>query len=254
MSKRTANEMCASSQPTDQMIKRSKSDGKLEQTLFNLHYDYLLLIFQWLNLKDLLSMAQTNRHFVEAVHYTIAKRHAKDSIKITFDKFHLETRADVLLLQDMSIVIPFLRYFGRSITHLIVQFDNRNPSLCAAVEKSISKFCKGLKRLELEQCRRGAFDCNKQAFKKLEVITFRNGYLGQNISQFNQWFPQLRGLTILFANVADESCIETTMPFLEHLDIKAGIATKTFSRCNIQEAIRRNPQLRSIYVNDGKRH
>lgn len=245
MSKRAADEMAVSS---EQSVKRSKSE-KPRQMLIDLHFDCLEPIFKRLEFKDLLTMAQVSGRFVPIVSSIFAKKYAL--IKITFWEYKTEKRADVLLLKEMPLIVPFLQYFGDSISNLIVRFDDEHSSQWLAIEQNILKFCSGLKNLELEKCRKGAFDSIEKPFQQLEVLSFISGHLGQTISNFNKWFPKLRHLTILHVNVANKYCIEETLPSLEHLDVKIGSASKKFSRGNIDEALRLNPQLRSIHLNNG---
>lgn len=246
LAKRAAEEVAACSQ---QSVKRSKSEIP-GQALINLHYDYLESIFQWLNLKDLLTMAQVNTRFHQHIHSFIARKYAKDWIEISLDLYDWEVDTNVFQLREMKLIIPFLRYFGHSISNLIVRFDAMGSSQSLAIEKSILKYCNGLKQLNLLLCRKGAFDSIKKPFKQLEVLNFTECHLGL-ISQFNKWFPKLRHLAIKCPIVADKTCIEVRLPLLEHLDVKSGSKYDEFCRGNIYESIRLNPQLRSIRVNNG---
>lgn len=243
MSKRNVDEMADCLQ---QSIKRSKFE-KPGLMLVDLHYDFLESIFKWLNVEDLMTMALASDHFGPLINDIIAKKYASIEIKFGYESVK---RSNVL--QKMQLITPLLRYYGHLITKLIVRFDSlqQNISQCSEIEQSILTFCNALKDLKLEHCRKGAFDGIRKPFEQLEVFCFRYGHLGQTISQFNKWFPKLRFLSIRYAYVANKFCIEETLPLLEHLDIEIGQANKRFSRSNIDSAVRRNPQLRGIHLNN----
>ncbi|XP_037043426.1 uncharacterized protein LOC119079540 [Bradysia coprophila] len=248
MSKRAADEMAA---PTQQLIKRSKSE-KLTQNLIDLHDDYLESIFKWLNLKDLLTIVRVSKRFEELVGSIISRQYAKDLLKITLYEYDtMDKDPDVLVLREMSSILPFLRCFGSSTSKLMVRFDEKNPKQCLAIEDYVLKFCNELKELTLDYCRKGAFDRIEKPFQQVEILSFTGGHLGHNISKFNKWFPKLRSLTISHASVANKYCIEETMPSLEHMSVKIGSASKVFSKQNIDGSVRSNPQLRSYNLNNG---
>lgn len=247
MAKRPANEMIDESISFLQTTKRSKSElrGNTPRILIDLHDDCLREIYKYLDLKDLLSVIQVNDRFKESINSLFVQKYSNKLVKITFSDYDVE-KLDVHVLKAMPIITPFLQYFGPSIPKLVVAlvvaFDEKKSEESLAIEESILKYCDGLKELKLQHCRKGAFDAIVKPFNSLEVFRFHNGYLGENISQFNKWFPKLRSLKISHAIVANKFCIEETMPSLEHLDIKIGSASKKFSCANIDGAICSNPQ------------
>lgn len=252
MAKRAAIEMTDESLG-EQSIKRLKSEiGETKQRLLtDLHDDYLRLIFKLLELNDLLALMQVSKRFQDPVTSVFASKYPTKEVTITFNNYSRE-RSEILVLKEMPLITPFLRYFGHSISKLRVQFDEKNPKQSLAIEKSVLAYCDGLKELELQNCRNGAFDAIETPFNSIEVFRFISGFLGGNISQFDKWFPKLRSLKISNATVANKYCIVETLPCLEHLDIKIGAASKKFSRENVDDAIRSNPQLLSFRLNNGK--
>lgn len=252
MAKRAANEMTDENIDSQQSVKRLKHEPSenSQRLLTDLHDDMLEPILKLLNLQDLLTMSQVSVRFQQSVNSVVVKRYSNKLVQISLRSYSSEKGADVLLLKELSTIIPFLKYFGRVTTKLLVEFDKDKSDQCLAIEESILKYCDALVVLELQNCRKGAFESIKKPFD-LEVFRFRSGYLGQNLSKFNTWFPKLRSLTISHATVANTLCIQQTFPLLEHLDVKIGSASKKFSNDNIHTAISMNPQLRSIRVNNG---
>lgn len=237
----------------EQSVKRLKSEIGVskQRLLIDLHDDYLKSIFKWLEVNDLLALIQVSERFQDPVASVFAEKYPTELVKFTFTDIP-EDDSEILVLRSTPIIKLFLQYFGHSISKLCVEFDKRNTNRNVAIENFILKHCEGLKELELVHCREGAFDALAKPFKSLEVFRFVSGYLGENISQFDKWFPKLRSLSISHAIVANNVCIEESLPFLDHLDIKIGTAPKTFFRRNVDNAIRSNPQLRSICFHNGR--
>lgn len=237
---------------TQQSVKRFKSEiktGTIQRSLIELNEDVLVAIFQWLNLNDLMTMMKVTDRFHEPIYRTFTKKFGKEC---TITMFSRRVHSDVLRLEELSTIIPCLRHFGHSIKKLYIIFDEDKPDHCSEIEKSVIEYCGGLRELELCFCRKGAFDAITKPFPLLEVLVFNRGYLGQTISEFNKWFPNLRILKMHDVAATDEISIKGELTFLDHLDIDIKDVSKKFSRKNLDGAMSLNPHLRSIRLSFGE--
>lgn len=256
---RTEEEMTDTNDSSQPPVKRWKSDTEHEtdeiaKQLSDLHDDYLELIFDWLDLNDLMTMMKVDERFHQPIERTFNRKFGVKLLITMYLRDAREKHSNELTLRAVDKIIAFLQCFGSLIANLTVIFDKSKSDDCMSIEQSVVEHCVKLKELHLKLGRKAAFDFIAKPFAQLEVLRIVHGHLGEAMSRFGDWFPKLQTLEIDHVTVADRIYIQGTLPFLEHLeiDVKLLKPKKRFSQKNIDAAINLNPRLRSIRLKIGK--
>lgn len=106
---------------------------------------------------------------------------------------------------------------------------------------------KSLKELEWHFCPKDAMAKAKNKFTKLESLRIVSGHLGEEMSLFVFFFPNLQRLEVTNVEVTNRKCIERTFHLVTHM--KFNIESRKgmdFLKSNIKAALDLNPQLTSF--------
>lgn len=255
MTKRVTKEDDAS-----ELVKKPKVDVMRTTALIDVNRDCLYKIFQYMNFDELMTLADTNGHFIEGINLILTKINKRKTFTstIAYWRYH-----HWWYFENFLIVPPHLfPYVGQSILNLFIDFKYVPEEFRSMLENHIMEQCTQLKELKLLNFRDGAFETIKEPFDKVEVLTISNGILGRRFSRFTKWFPQLRRLT-LDCTVHDKSYIPENMakmiPSLEFINLtlsevipKYCNRPKKSFQCKIDDVIESNRQLKGIGLNFGK--
>lgn len=233
-----------------ELVKKSKIDVMSTTDITGVNEDCLCEIFRWLEFKDLLVLAETNKLFVAPVKRILSKIN-KQKTFTSLSVFPYRYMTDFIMVPLHS-----LQYVGQSILKLFIDFAYvAEPYL---LENHIMEHCNGLKELKLLNLRDGAFETIKKPFAQLEILTISNGILGKRLSLFQKWFPQLRSLTVT-CNVHGKNYIlnnmAKTIPSLEFISLTLSeVIPENCSRPtkSLDDVIRSNRQLKGIRLDLGK--
>lgn len=225
----------------------------------DLNVDCLFIIFQHLDVYDLLSVAEANEYLLFAVQAVSKHRFGrkKATIRIDFFGFSMNENKDEIQLFDIGqlelLKRNVLKYFGHSFAVLQVNIgiSFEDITVVPRLFEQINLYCsESLTDLQLSILKPGNMvDAFKKPFQNVNNLTifyelnqFDNSHL-----TFTEIFPALRYLT--FHSFRAERCTwaNQTFPHLEYLNTGmvnySGISTDSF-----QELIRNNPQIRWLIV------
>lgn len=225
----------------------------------HLNEDVQLQICESLDLKDLLSVAQTNNHLSAVAAYIFKRKYADKKVRI-FDsnKDSLETNNDSgdIEIHGAENILAFLKHFGKSILKLdFVGNTNRknamNLTLLSSINKLIGTVCSEyLTEIEVESPHESFLNDMIIPFKRVESVTLRDQFktLDGPILKFNELFPAMRRLYLPRVAILDKDCVNQTFPQLEHLFV--GIVFFhdhiVFTEGDLVRLMKSNPQIRSL--------
>lgn len=194
-----------------------------QKQLNNIHYDALEHIFDFINLSDLVNVADTcTKLQADAASY-FDYRFGKKQInlylsdddfgcKIKKDMIDYENRVDV----HFKVCLPLFRNFGSKISKLRVRpYSNKLPNV---IQQYIYRYC----RDTLTDMKNFKFDGRIIKKRFDNVVTVDGGDICLNqeekLSNIAKWFPNVSNLSasIIFANEKMIACF----PHLKHLDLR----------------------------------
>lgn len=219
--------------------------------------DVQLNILESLDLKDLLSVAQTNRYFSSLAEYIFKRKHSHKIIKIFDSNANIGDDTldggDIIQIHSVRNILAFLKHFGRSILYLEIVFNSNATPLAGStlINEQISLHCtESLVQIGIATYNRSFFDRMTRPFKQVEDVTIRGLWKTSNNSviHFNERFPAMRRLHLLSVQIPDKWCIDQTFLNLEHLTVETlnFKGSTSFSDTDLITIIKRNPQIRSL--------
>lgn len=223
----------------------------------DLNEDVQLDILESLDLKDLLSVAQTNRYFALLAEYIFKRKHSHKIIKIFDSNANIGDDTldggDIIQIQSVRNILAFLRHFGRSILHLEIVYNSNATELADSrlINERISLHCtESLVKIGIETYNRSFFDRMTRPFKHVEDVTIRGLWKTSNNSviHFNEWFPAMHRLHLSIVQIPNRDCINQTFSNLEHLTVEAldFKGSTSFSDTDLIMIVKKNPQIRSL--------
>lgn len=204
---------------------------KRSLSILDLNDDCLEVIFMTCNLKQLFSVIVAHSRFLTACRRIFAKQFKHK--EITIQATNRET-ADVL------------SHVGDIVQYLRVNYDRNDASESGnnrKIQNAIVQHCSN----NLIEVTFNNIEVAMQvdrAFLQLEQLCFNHGCVGQIMSEFNKWFPNLNRLEFFFSKTIDVQCIEHTFPHLQHFTV----AHQNFTLKNLQTFLDLNPQLQTFTV------
>lgn len=225
--------------------------------------DSKLLIFDNLNLEELVSIAVTNKHFLGLAQLEFASKYSKKTIKI--DDPYINARLkftykeNVIHIHDYMNVLNVLKYFGHLITKLEVRYSESHsfsPVDIQEISKMISLYCSdSLKHFTVDSFQTQFFNNLKKPFTKVEEVSVRGWFysLESYTLYFNELFPVMRRLTLKYIRILLTNSIEREFKQLEHIsiDVSPGLESEHHKQINIENVIKKNPQIRSFTLGSG---
>lgn len=228
---------------SDQFAKRSKFETKLT----DLNFDCLNAIIELLCMHELISMAQVSVDFLELAMPMIKnKRELISLANVT------NPRQNPILVGQWNLLVnhSIVQDIGQSIRNLYLDLN----IMCQKATDGILIKCTELKELHLENCTDTLFTDVEKPLHNVEIFTVYGGVLGRKLSELNNWFPNLRSLS-LNCIVIDESCIQNLAKNVLSLrdlttSLRKPLKSGKYSLHNVHGMIKSNPQLTSICVNE----
>lgn len=220
------------------------------RSITNIYYDCLELIFEFLDLTNLLNVAQTCKRLqiAAAAHYYGSYRQRQvvlkciDSVDTTQHGI-LVHGDDAIDVTGMTFCLPFLRCFGPKLDYLCVIVHTDTIPCCYLVDEYLNKYCAdNIVDVDFLLKQRFSPDAYKKPFTKLKSMVLRHGNLNQ-ISRFVDKYPELCRLETDGCSIRHPDFVVPTLPQLVHLhiDISCHLAEKSFI-----QILRSNKQLRCI--------
>lgn len=219
----------------------------------DLNTNCLKHIFKKLDFNDLLSVADSSKHFNESVGWVYKNGYGKMRVSISGIRRSpalIEVNFRFIILSNLSKVLRFLRCFGHLIAELKIAYDWKSWPM---IDQYVTEYCvNSLKEIEFYKAPKDAMENITKPFVEVKVVKLVDGVLGKNLTDFNKWFPQMHRLEVLCPDrIINRNNIEKHFPNLENMMIGGLFKYNKdilFNCSNITEFVRLNPQLRSLKV------
>lgn len=227
----------------------------------DLNTDVQFLILENLNLTDLLSIAQTNKHLSSLAVDVYRRKFSSKTVMIhdpNFNKTDDNLNGNVIYIENIETISKMLKYFGAYMTHINAAYGHnvaRIKSIVPLLDRInswINLYCsENLIHFQIDSF----YDdltlrkMNKP-FKRVENITIRGRLqeLSGSSLHFDELFPALRRLYLPFLNVHNKNSLYRHFPHLEHIEISTYAYTdpSRLTETSVEFILRKNPQIRSI--------
>lgn len=212
----------------------------------------LMNIFQYLDIRDLFMVAIASAR-LRRVAVEVRKKQAKGSTLFLYrydSKFLLidnqahEKAATKAFARDFKGWLLYLRYFGSTISHLVIDYANYpNIKWYQYAQRYINTYCaESLNEIEIEiwNISQVSFHLSKP-FINVHTVSFRSYFTCKLLPQIAECFPNLKHLKLRDVHFFD--CFDRVyFPHLEQLYLK-GNAEKRFT--NFLDL---NRQLKSLNI------
>lgn len=192
--------------------------------------------------------AQKRFHFAESIQKIV---HKKNGTCVHIDCIDGKDK--------VPFYIRLLHRFGNLIKYLYVNYDNYDDRLALMIDDAILSFCReSLHSLHLFNIDEDTLSTISLPFPNVSQLILMDGYLSENLSQFNKWFPKMQLLKLKSMQFDSSECIEQYFPHLKVLNLN----NEEFSQddyddynskitdANLKIAIRLNTQLSALKLAD----
>lgn len=219
------------------MSKKSKNDAE-PLKLDDLNDDCLCSIFAYLDVKDLVNVAETNSCFIPSAQSVFSQQYRNK--KFVLSTFMIGNSAYNTI--DKTFAVPFFHHFGEYVSDLLVDCLTQHDQ---QVEAAILTHCAAsLVSLDLVYTTTNCFKAISKPFQNIEKLTIVRSMLSQKLSDVNAWFPNLTSLEMLNIKLVDPTCIEHHFHSLKELMIHN--EKNTLPQSSIITMLRLNPQVEKM--------
>lgn len=220
-------------------------------------YDAQYLCFVDCGLDDLLSLAETNQHFLRLAQDIFAREHSTKAITFDIKVFNQETAINesrtVICIESYSKILQFLKHFGHLISNLKIKFtQNLNQN---ELQESLITYCvNSLRQLHIVIGGKMEADLHffaeiTEPFVKVEEFSISGGAneLGSKTLSFSELFPAVKRLNLAQLALCDGDSIDAHFPLLEHLSCATDMnGIVFFTQNDIERCLAKNAQIRSL--------
>lgn len=215
-----------------------------------LNGDCLIQIFEELDFQTLLTMTKVSKNV--AYYASMAFRHSfidhkfEISYRESFSSYAIAYPYTIfgnrITINGFDLILQTLRYFGRFIRKLQIEFDNVDAYRSRIISKFIRKYCVE-SVIEMDVIDVNVFKYIEKPFLNVKHIHFRSSS-APNIPRMNETFPALRNLE-LSLNSDQIVQIDCYFSHLEHLTIKKLLSTDMDF---IERFLRINSHIKSVTI------
>lgn len=192
----------------------------------DLTIDCLEEIFEYLDLPDLLNIADSHKRLNKAAAFVYIRRHRKWVVfKFWPSPPDMVINKQFILIKDIDTFHRFLRCFSHSISVLeIINFKSNilccYKGVCIQSFRYIVEYCaQFLVKLRIRGYCHNIFDIAHKPFTRLVSMSIEYCVLDLNQTLFRKWFPRLRRLNL--RNIKIIEYVDTnTKIFFKHWDLK----------------------------------
>lgn len=223
--------------PSENIVcKKSKIDI-VPLHLAAINEDCLEAIFQRLELKDMIAMADIHIRFIPAVRLAYFRRYGKKELII-------HSRNDPIVIENDCIKIPknicikFIEYFGPKITNLTMH----GIWFAVAIEKMLLKYCAD-SVVNLKLISSAWYNINKP-FKNVKHFELKDSVLSGKLSQLNALFPNLTVMVLKTAIMKQPKALVVHFRQLKEFSVYDSKIPLT----TIAKMFQCNPQLKSFVM------
>lgn len=152
-------------------------------------------------------------------------------------------KSDVIKLREFKTILKVLKYFGGSITKLLVKFEGMQVNQIQSINENISDFCTKLSTFDLRNGEET--DINQLrpilTVQNVSIATIQLEKIGELLERN---FPNVKCLNVKTFQVSNSQCLARYFPSLEHLDVSFFMSG--FQVADIEAVVKMNPQIRSL--------
>lgn len=244
----------------------------VQKTILDLKPHHIRKICEYLGLRDIINIAEAigiTEQRVKSLKSAIGNDQSHPNIK--FLRFAesvqqaFEESGKYLCIDgstssfDINEVKKLLHHFDDRVLSLTVDYPN-DRTMVVAIDDMVQKHFRysALYPLELCNVNEHVFATITGPFPDMEHVNL-SGYVGSNLSKFNEWFPQLSILELYEVSFAEPESIECHFLRLSELHVRNDTETSDCSTMvtgsNLKIALQLNPQLKTLvlYDDDGGR-
>lgn len=227
------------------------SDKKMKIT--DLNIICIEEIFEYLDLLNLMNVADSNKRLNIAARFVYRRKHGKKCVILMefISDNRLKMESKQFRLSGANDSLQFLRCFGCVISDLRCYLINETLKTVDRLCFYINEYC-AESLIKLGMCGRGTdaiiFANNQRPFVNIETLVLTVCRLGTNVMQFNKLFPKMRNLTLSSNRMVENECNDMHFPDLRSLkyDLKPMYCGMLIP--HLENVIRLNPNLRSLEI------
>lgn len=230
----------------------------------DLKIGHLVKILRYLDLNDLLNLANSNKYLKRAAECVFLEKYGHKKVwlyKIRPSSLQKYSVHSNLLIKDFKMSLYVVRLFGHLISELEISEDedfkkhfHQVSQTYQMIYKHLFNYinhycCRFLTILNIVMIPECALDYLTNSFIRVKSVTFFGCQLGSRIASFDELFPNAMCMKLQFNEIVDPYIIEQHMRCLKHLEIN--IDKRNFKNENVEEVLCLNPQLRRLKVGSG---
>lgn len=240
------------------------TNGKLKIT--DLDVNCLEVMFNHLNISDLLNVADSNETLKRAAGMVFLRRYSEKKIWLHKPRLSINRKLHVysenIMIEDLKTCLQILRCFGDLIGKLEIteeevssdwEFTEKfgiNQIIHNAIMTYVNDFCsKSLKQFALVMVPKSALNQLKKPFVALETLQLFSCCLSKNLLSLDVLFPNLQNLSLNFNKVDDATIIQEHWPHLKLFEVN--IDRWNIQQKHVEEMLRVNPKLQSLKISSG---
>lgn len=241
-------------------LESGNSKGKIK--LADVVLDVLLMIFEQLELTELINMAATHSNFDQIAETVFHHRYPHYKIRIVKSFFinngktinyQVEDGDSCIEFPDSKLVDDLFKYAGKWIQRLAIKSDEFTEDRLKSINGLINKYTsESVIQLDLRFVFKDSFGDFMVPFKNVEHLMFGvlQGIPSANMMPLNELFPKLRRLEMRLYRDFDHNLLDYKFPHLEHLTVELNNFDTKKRIKQIECLLRKNPQIRSIKLLD----
>lgn len=224
--------------------------SKSNTQIIDLTIDCLEEIFEYLDLHDLLNVADSNKRLNKAAGLVFSRKHGNKYVlnreRPSYWGFP-EKDGEYLGITDNCSSLRLVRCFGHSISGISIDCFMCNQEFYTELFRYVNKYCtQSLVKLHVRGYRHNIFDDIQKPFEKVEKVLFEYCTVNVDQTMFNEVFPQMRHLTFFSNKIEDSRCIGACFSKLEHFKYSPNVNHNYNPIEHHKLFVRLNPQLKTV--------
>lgn len=220
----------------------------VKKVQFNdLNGDVVFVIFNFLNLADLLHMEYRRRH----QNYEV-KIFRSSEMGLWRHDIHIPTREDKCIeINNYDLGVSYLQHFGNWIPKLKISNEALGPLRSTVINRMANKYTSdSIAQLHLGFIQNGTLQQFLTPFEAVEelILHIHEPINTANLLPFNVTFPKLRRLRITMSADINYHFLDCTLPHLEHIHVDLSFDKTKLHGKQIESLFRRNQQIQTILL------
>lgn len=217
-----------------------------------------MLIIDQLDVPSLISLAETNQHFLILATDVVARKYSKTVIQIISPFYyniedHVHVKDDIITIQHFETAIKFIKHFGHLITNIQIMYHSIFRKSAAKLNRIINDCCsKTLIQIDVHSVQDDFFQDMTKPFEKVKTLSISGHFkdFGSDKLSFGDLFPSIRNLSLKDVQVSDTSIIDREFVHLEHLsmDIFKYDDNRRFTESDVRKIITNNSQIKGLVL------